>query len=176
MKYLVYKATSPSGRIYIGITNNFKRRMKEHLSSKYPFGHALRKYGRNNFTYSFEEYDTLEEALEREAQLVTKEEVASKKYYNCCVGGVLSNVLKNDNPMSNPEVVANHPNVWTSENNPMHNLVSKQKMIENQRCKKVNVDGKEYYGVREAARCLGVSRQMLVHRLKSPNYPTHFYV
>ena len=51
--YLIYKATSPSGRIYIGVTNNFKRRMKEHMSSPYPFGHAVRKYGRQNFTYEF---------------------------------------------------------------------------------------------------------------------------
>ena len=88
MQYLLYKATSPSNRIYIGVTNNFKRRMKEHLSSKYPFGEALRKYGRHNFTYEFEEFDCVEDVLSREAELVTEEQVKDKKYYNVAVGGV----------------------------------------------------------------------------------------
>lgn len=106
--YLIYKATSPSGRIYIGVTNNFKRRMKEHMSSPYPFGHAVRKYGRQNFTYEFEMFDTVEEALEREAELITSREVQSKKYYNVSLGGTLSNVLVNDNPMHRKDVVENH--------------------------------------------------------------------
>ncbi len=174
--YLIYKATSPSGRIYIGVTNNFKRRMKEHMSSPYPFGHAIRKYGRNNFTYEFEMFNTVEEALEREAELVTSEEVQSRKYYNTSLGGKLSNVLINDNPMHRKNVIENHPNLWSTENNPMNNPNSKQRMIESQSCKKVSIDGVEYYGVREAARQLGSYRQFVVHRLKSDNYPTWFYV
>lgn len=176
MNYIVYKATSPSGRIYIGVTNNFKRRMKEHVSSKYPFGHAVRKYGRENFTYEFEFFNTVEEALAREAELVTIKEVQSKKYYNTCLGGTLSNVLINDNPMHKNEILNNHPNLWTTENNPMNSPQSKQKMIESQHRKKVSIDGVIYNGVREAARRLNSYRQFVVHRLKSDNYPDWYYV
>ena len=174
--YLLYKAISPNGRIYIGVTNNFKRRMKEHLSSKYPFGHAIRKYGRRNFTYEFEQFDTVEQALEREAQLVGIEEVKSKKYYNVTVGGILSNVLLFDNPMKKDEVIKNHPNIWSTENNPMNNPISKQKMIESQNRKRVSISGIIYEGVREAARRLNTYRQLVVYRLKSNNFPDWYYV
>lgn len=176
MNYILYKATSPSGRIYIGTTNNFKRRMKEHLSSKFPFGHALRKYGRENFTFEFEYFETVEDALKRESELVTVEEVNSKKFYNSAVGGTFSESLKSNNPMHKQEVLDKHPNLWTSENNPMHNPVSKQKMIESQNRKKVSIEGVIYDGVREAARQLGSYRQFVVHRLRSENYPDWFYV
>lgn len=176
MNYILYKATSPSGRTYIGITNNFKRRMKEHLSSKWPFGHALRKYGRENFIYDFEYFDTVEDALEREKELVTSEVLKTKKLYNATVGGELSNVLMFDNPMHREGAVENHPNTWTTENNPMNSPNSKQRMIESQNRKRVSIDGVEYPGVREAARQLGSYRQFVVHRLRSSNYPTWYYL
>lgn len=173
MNFILYKATSPSGRIYIGVTNNFKRRMKEHLSSKFPFGHALRKYGRENFTYEFEYFETMKDALAREGELITVEEVRSKKFYNSSVGG---NTLAGDNPMHNPEILENHPNLWTSEHNPMNNPDSKQRMIESQNRKAVSIEGVEYPGVRHAGRMIGQSRQMIVHRLKSDRYPDWYYI
>lgn len=176
MKYILYKATSPSGRTYIGITNNFKRRMKEHYGSKWPFGHALRKYGKHNFIYEFEYFDCVEDALTREKELVTLNEVKSKKYYNTCVGGTLSNVLEHMNPMHDKNVVENHPNIWTTENNPMNNPESKQKMIQSQKRKKVSIEGVIYDGVREAARQLNSYRQFIIHRIKSENYPDWYYV
>jgi len=176
MNYILYKATSPSGRIYIGVTNNFKRRMKEHQSSKFPFGHALRKYGRENFTYEFEFFNDVEAALSRESELITMNEVKSRLYYNSTVGGSFSESLKGFNPMHRAEVLENHPNLWTTEFNPMNNPDSKQKMIESQNRKPVSIDGVEYVGVREAGRQIGQSRQMIVHRLKSPRYPTWYYL
>lgn len=176
MEYVVYKATAPSGRIYIGVTNNFKRRMKEHLSSKYPFGHALRKYGRENFSFEFETFPDVNSALAREAELVTLKEVEDKKYYNCCVGGTLSNVLTQSNPMHDPKVVEAHPHLWTSENNPMKKPDSKRKMIESQARKRVSIQGQEFDGVREAARAHNISRQLLVYRLKSTNFQDWYYL
>lgn len=175
-KYVLYKAISPSNRIYIGVTNNFKRRMKEHMSSKFPFGHAVRKYGIKNFVFEFEFFETVEEALKREAELITINEVKDRKYYNTSVGGSLSNVLLSDNPMHNPEVVANHPNIWTKDNNPMNSPDSKQRMIESQKRKPVSIDGIIYPGVREAARQLNTYRQFVVYRLRSINFPDWYYV
>lgn len=177
MNYCLYKATSPSGKIYIGITNNFKRRMKEHLSSPYAFGSALRKYGRDQFVYEFEMFETVEEALSREAELVDLAALESRTLYNETVGGRFSNVLTNKNPMKDLEVVENHPQVWRKGgDNPMFNPEQKARMIASQACKKVSIDGVVYYGVREAARQHGISRQLVVFRLKSPNQPTWLYV
>lgn len=178
MQYCLYKATSPSGKTYIGITNCFKRRMKEHLSSPYAFGAALRKYGREAFVYEFEIFDCVEDALLREAELVDLSALDSRNTYNEIVGGKLSNVLQNNNPMKNKDVVEKHPCVWRKggENNPMFDPDKKCKMIASQSCKKVSIDGQIYYGVREAARQLGISRQLVVFRLKNKNQPTWFYV
>lgn len=175
MTYLIYKATSPSGRMYIGVTNNFKRRMKEHRQSKWPFGQALREYGQHNFTFEFEEFSTREEALDRERELVTPEALESKKLYNMTVGGLLSDALSHSNPMHDPEVVEAHPNMWTTAYNPMNNPDSKQRMIENQNRRSVCIDGVVYPGVREACRQLGTYRQFMIHRIKSDNYPTWTY-
>lgn len=171
--YIVYRAVSPSGKYYVGITNNFKRRLKEHRSSPYIFGKALRKYGHNNFTYHLLEVATVEEALDWERLLVKHE---ADDCYNMCPGGILADVLVSNNPMHREDVLLNHPNLFTTENNPMNNPLCKQKMIESQDCKKVSALGTIYYGVREAARALDVSRQCLIHRLKSSNFPEYFYL
>lgn len=178
MNYILYIATSPSGKKYIGVTNNFKRRIKEHGSSPYAFGSALRKYGKEAFIFEFEFFETVEDALKREAELVTVDALQEKVLYNESVGGCLTNVLINDNPMHRKEVVDKHPSVWKKGdlNNPMYNPDIKAKMIQSQACKKVSIDGVEYYGVREAARNLGISRQLVVYRLKSPSFSTWFYV
>ena len=146
------------------------------MSSKYSFGDALRKYGRHNFSYEFEMFDTVEEALSRESELVTPETIASRKLYNESLGGALSNVLSGDNPMHRKDVVENHPGIWTTENNPMNNSESKQRMIESQNRKRVSIDGVEYPGVREATRQLGTYRQLVVHRLRSKNFKDWYYL
>jgi predicted GIY-YIG superfamily endonuclease len=172
--YILYKATSPSGRSYIGVTNNFKRRMKEHMSSKYPFGDALRKYQRHNFDYSFEMFDTLEDALVRESELVNQETLSG--LYNQALGGSLRTVLLSDNPMHKQSVVESHPGIFSTSNNPMNNPESKQKMIKAQKRKRVSISGVEYDGVREAARQLGSYRQFVIHRLTSKNYTDWYYL
>ena len=62
LKGYVYKFTSPSGKSYIGITNNVKKRKAEHrrLSKTVDraFYRAIRKYGFDNFIFEIlEEYD-----------------------------------------------------------------------------------------------------------------------
>ena len=146
------------------------------MSSTYSFGNALRKYGKENFTYTFEVYDSVDLALQRESELITTEIIDSRECYNECVGGKLTNVLLQNNPMHNPEVVRNHPNIWTTNKNPMHNAESKAKMIQGQTKKRVSIDGIVYEGVREASRQLNSYRQFVIHRLKSKQFPSWYYV
>jgi len=174
MKHYLYKLTDPSGKAYVGVTMNFKRRMKEHRRSPWDIGKALRELGEENFTVSVEEFDTRDLALDREFELVSLDTVDS--LYNMSVGGACKNQMLYSNPMKSQETVDRHPNVWTTEHNPMNDPGSKARMIEGQKRKSVSIDGVTYNGVREAARTLGESRQMVIYRLKSATYPTWFYL
>ena len=51
-KYCVYKHTSPSNKVYIGITINPKRRWnKSHYKYNEHFNNAINKYGWDNFNH-----------------------------------------------------------------------------------------------------------------------------
>ena len=118
----------------------------------------------------------MQEALDIEELLITSAEVKSKRCYNASAGGRFSDSLIEHNPMHRGDVLRTHPSLFSSENSPMFNEVSKSKMIQSQALKPVMVMGKNYYGVREAARSIGVSRQCLVHRLKSNNFKEYIYL
>lgn len=92
---VIYKATSPSGRIYIGQTRrNLKYRVWAHYYSaivneaSYPFMLALSKY-LNDFSWEIlHKAETKEELNEKETQFI--EELRSNdpdKGYNCTSGG-----------------------------------------------------------------------------------------
>ena len=51
MKNVIYKLTSPSNKSYIGLTTNYKRRMKKHSKAigNCKLQCAIRKYGWDNF-------------------------------------------------------------------------------------------------------------------------------
>lgn len=60
--YSIYKATClVNNKNYIGFTSNFKKRKKEHLTSKdnFYFHKALKKYGKDNFIWEilYESHD-----------------------------------------------------------------------------------------------------------------------
>lgn len=42
---MVYSISSPTGKVYIGVTNNLSRRIKEHSRNKSAIGASLRKHG-----------------------------------------------------------------------------------------------------------------------------------
>ncbi|MDB4312185.1 GIY-YIG nuclease family protein [bacterium] len=176
--YIVYRLTAPNKSYYVGITNNLKRRLKEHRTSKYAIGRAIRKYGINNFDVEIVSDNLyIEEALKMEEDMIGEREVKSKNCYNLCLGGVISNTLLSGlNPMKDPEIVAKHPTLFSTEYNPMFDQRLKQRMIDSQNTKKVIIGDVEYYGVREAARQLEMSRQKLIHRLNSKNFPDHNYL
>lgn len=107
MKWLIYKATAPSGRCYVGLTNNFYDRKREHKSaafkknfSKYPFYAAIRKYGWEQITWEFleENLPTLEDAIKAEMEWITTTK-SHLKGYNQTPGGIggalITTVMKN---------------------------------------------------------------------------------
>ena len=92
-KYCVYKHTSPSGKVYIGITRqkSVNHRWKNGLGyqSSPHFWNAIQKYGWEHFTHEilFENLSE-DEACEKERQLIEQYKSIDNQYgYNCKTGG-----------------------------------------------------------------------------------------
>lgn len=110
MKKAVYKITNKiNGKIYIGISNNPKRRWQEHIScgsiGSYSLIHtAIKKYGVKNFT--FEIIDWFEDYEEKEKYYIEYYRSLVPYGYNISAGG-------NDPPHLKGE--ENHFSVITEE-------------------------------------------------------------
>ncbi len=65
-KYWTYIVASKTGTLYIGMTNNLERRIKEHKDGSYQ-GFAG-KYGCNRLVY-WEGFDDVRKAIDREKEL-----------------------------------------------------------------------------------------------------------
>lgn len=97
--YVVYKITNNiNGKIYIGMTNNVKRRWRYEgieyrppLKSDHhrPFWNAIQRYGWDNFTKEIIISDlTKEEAFEKEKEVIKKLKATDKSIgYNLSQGG-----------------------------------------------------------------------------------------
>lgn len=92
--WVVYKATSPSGKVYVGITGReLGTRRVEHrylarAGSNLHFSNALRKYGRTMRWEVLAEVDSLEEANELERAFVARFRSSDRRFgYNLTEGG-----------------------------------------------------------------------------------------
>lgn len=87
----VYKIESENGKKYIGITNNFSRRMREHCSLHNPnslIAKAINKHGKENFSYEvLKEVETVDEAKELEIHFIRKFNTLVPNGYNISIGG-----------------------------------------------------------------------------------------
>lgn len=103
IKGIVYKATSPSNKIYIGITiTNLKERKRIHLrstnnGSKLPFHNAIRKYGIENIKWEIIDYESDFQKLKMLEIRYIKEYNSFKKGYNQTLGGEGTFGLKHTN-------------------------------------------------------------------------------
>lgn len=150
--YKVYKLSFIDGSYYVGVTSDIWERIYYHeTDSGRPVISKICKFGVKKMGIQILLDGTLDECLELEASLITPDVVNNdKKCLNRIPGGSYG--------------------PFTSYANPMNSVSSKQKMIESQDCKPVIIDGVEYYGVREASRRLGISRQLCVYRLTSKHF------
>ncbi|PPD54336.1 MAG: hypothetical protein CTY12_03325 [Methylotenera sp.] len=88
--YYIYKHTSPSGKSYIGQTNNISRRIIEHRSSDKcrAFHNAIQKYGWDSFvTEILATVQTIEESNELETKFITEHNTLTPNGYNLTSGG-----------------------------------------------------------------------------------------
>lgn len=91
--YVVYKHTSPSNKVYIGVTcqNPPEKRWangKGYRDNKH-FNNAILKYGWRNFLHEILLVElTKEEAIEKETELIAKYNATNREYgYNIALGG-----------------------------------------------------------------------------------------
>ena len=84
----IYKITNKiNGKIYIGQSNDIKRRFLEHTyRDKLPIDIAIKKYGKENFSFEILEECPTEQLNEKETYWI-KELKALKYGYNCTIGG-----------------------------------------------------------------------------------------
>ena len=90
--FIVYKATSPSNKVYIGITTrNLRTRINEHFSKskklKTPFSSALKKYGKKIKWEILDTAISFKELTEKEKYYVHKCKSFFPKGYNYTLGG-----------------------------------------------------------------------------------------
>lgn len=89
---LIYKATSPSGKVYIGMTTaSLEKRKKEHIrfATRYetPFSKAILKYGIENISWEIiDTAETLDQLKEKEKFYIQKFD-SFNNGYNCTLGG-----------------------------------------------------------------------------------------
>lgn len=106
--YIVYKATNVvNGKIYIGATNNLKRRINEHknhaIKDKSRFHDAILKYGIECFVFDIMfECERKEDAFRKEKDLIEFfNSTESKTGYNETsggIGGVTHSISGENNP------------------------------------------------------------------------------
>lgn len=90
MEVTIYKLTNKlNGMGYVGMTKNFKRRMKEHHWSKCRalVDKAIHEYGWENFTAEVIEVCDVEIAEERESHWIKELNTMEPYGYNCTTGG-----------------------------------------------------------------------------------------
>lgn len=88
MEAEVYCLTAPNGKRYVGVTCDFRRRLREHLRARSVIGQALRKYGLGSFQIIIlARTATSEEALEIERREVDRLRTLSPGGYNVAKGG-----------------------------------------------------------------------------------------
>ena len=88
----VYKVTNLiNQKKYIGITNNYNRRWKEHKNCAHPeslLAQAIQKYGVSNFHFEVLYSNlSIEEASEKEKELIESLNTLSPNGYNLAKGG-----------------------------------------------------------------------------------------
>lgn len=86
MSFIVYKHTSPSNKVYIGITKlNLIKRWKGYINNTY-FFRAILKYGWNNFQHEIL-YSELSEKEAKQIEICLIAYYNSTDHYNKTKGG-----------------------------------------------------------------------------------------
>ena len=140
--YLIYKHTSPSGKSYIGQTNNYDRRCSEHQTRTAcrAFHSAIKLYGWDNFSHEIlHENLTIEQANELEEQLIKEYNTLSPNGYNLKTGGLNSKTCQE---IVNKVALANKGKTRSQETRNKMSLVKKGKTHSQETLNKMSLANK----------------------------------
>jgi group I intron endonuclease len=174
--YLIYKHTSPSGKSYIGQTNNLQRRTRQHRhSSKSPttfFHKAIRKYGFENFSIEIlAENITLETANIIEPKFIFEHNILVPNGYNLVPGGLnhthnpISNKKVSDSKIGIPRSIETKQKISIGNKGKKVSIESRLKMSKSRNIP-VLVDNIKYDSITQAATILNIPLTTLWHRVK----------
>lgn len=143
MKYIYIIKNKINKKSYIGVTNNFERRIKEHFqSSSRPTNKFLKKdidlYGMKNFEYGILEKINDSETSEKEKYWINKYQTFKEdKGYNRTIGGIGGNtyefldsekmndikkrISESKKGKNNP--ISQNPDLVRGKNNPMYGKI-----------------------------------------------------
>jgi len=140
--FVIYKITSPNGKVYIGRTNDFYDRMKSHKyrstkDVKWHLYNAIRKYGWDNMIKEIiDEADTIEEAITKELKYILEYNSVLEGYnsmYQTEDGGDIWDGLRDTDKYY--EFVKNQSILSSGENNAMYGKKHRPESIELQKQK-----------------------------------------
>lgn len=119
-KYKVYKHTTPSNKVYIGITSQtISKRWQNgrgYITNEY-FYRAIKKYGWENIKHEilFNNLDK-DDACKKEIELIAKYNSTDYHYgYNCSTGGNLGNVKSVDQYTVDGKFIKTFPSIAEAE-------------------------------------------------------------
>ncbi|RWZ87232.1 MAG: GIY-YIG nuclease family protein [Hydrotalea sp. AMD] len=169
--YLIYKFTSPSGKSYIGQTNNLPKRISSHRSkhSKCTIIHrAIQKYGWKNITVEIlAENLASHQANLLETQYIQQYNTLVPDGYNLNTGGdvrVPSDLLKQKISRGRIGVRLSIDNRTQLSN--AHNHLKK----------KINIDGQIFNSMREVMNAYNIHRSTLRSRLDSKYWNWNYVI
>ena len=95
--HYVYKTTNKeNGKYYVGVHKSENIQNDSYLGSGYILAKAIEKYGKESFTREILfEFETPEEAFEKEREIVNEEFVKNEQTYNIALGGHGGNIVGN---------------------------------------------------------------------------------
>ena len=97
MKYIIYKITSPIGKIYIGQTKNYKKRMYDHCHGRKNkrnsiIHNAIKEYGKDNMVFEkIVRCETRDIANKLEKHFIKLYNTIAPNGYNILDGGECTN-------------------------------------------------------------------------------------
>ena len=89
MKGIIYKYTSPSGKVYIGQSIDIDTRWRQHINAKdnYAIHNAIKKYGKENFKFEVLLECPIDMLNVWERDMIALYDCISPKGYNLTEGG-----------------------------------------------------------------------------------------
>jgi group I intron endonuclease len=162
----IYKITNPENKIYIGQSNNIKRRWNYYINFRFisqaKLHESFKKYGYLNHTFEIIEECSIELLNERERYWQDYYNVLNNGLNSCLVNtnfkkGVISEERKK-------QISIIHKGKKTTED-------AKIKMRIKNSTKLLNIiENKIYYGFKEASDKCGISRRTLTRNPKKYNF------